>query len=129
MTADEPHPGTRPRSTGTRVPLVCPECGDPARAVPPQEWPLAGWAPRPRFSHHDGTPLCPVVGPDGYTPAEPSGAAMSGAAPAATRPTDNTTTGRATATGTSTGGIPATGADTTRYDDGDGCRTRGARLG
>src|SRR5262249_14242378 len=41
---DTEHP-TAPRPdirAETRVPLVCPECGEPARAVPPREWPLAG---------------------------------------------------------------------------------------
>ncbi len=96
MTATKPRTGTPPRPTGTRMPLVCPECGEPARKVPPHEWPLAGWAPRPRFSHHDGTPLCPVVGPDGYTPAEPTG------------PTDTDTPDPMTATG----GTSANGTDT-----------------
>jgi hypothetical protein len=86
---DTEHP-TAPRTdirTETRVPLVCPECGEPARAVPPREWLLAGFAPRPRNSHHDGTPLCAVVGPYGYTPADPIGAAAC-PAPAATGPAD-----------------------------------------
>src|SRR5438552_2258803 len=52
--------------------LYCPEWREPARAVPPTEWPLAGWAPRPAHSHHDGTPLCPVPEhPGGSRPAEP----------------------------------------------------------
>ena len=114
MTANEPNTGTRPRRTGTHAPLACPECGEPAHAVPPHEWPLAGWTPRPRFSHHDGTPLCPVLGPDGYTPAEPTG------------PTDTGTPDPATATGsTLTGSTSANGTDTTRDDDTDLCRTEG----
>jgi hypothetical protein len=60
-----------PAPTGTAAPLVCPERQEPARAVAPREWLLSGWKPRPRFSHGDGTALCPVVGPDGYEPAEP----------------------------------------------------------
>ena len=109
MTATNPRTGTPPRPTGTRMPLVCPECGEPARAVPPHEWPLAGWAPRPRFSHHDGTPLCPVVGPDGYTPAETTG------------PADTDTPDPMTATGSTS----ANGTDTTRDGGTDWCRTEG----
>jgi hypothetical protein len=60
-----------PALTGTTAPLVCPECQKPAHAVAPRECLLSGWIPRPRFSHSDGTTLCPVVGPDGYEPAEP----------------------------------------------------------
>src|SRR5947207_1133137 len=87
MTANEAPTGAPPRATGTPVALACPECGEPVRAVPPREWLLSGWKPRPRFSHHDGTPLCPVVGRDGYTPAEPTG------------PTDTDTPDPMTATG------------------------------
>lgn len=54
--------------------LRCPECGEPARPVPPRDWPLDGFASRPDASHHDGTPLCPVPGPTGSQPAEPIGA-------------------------------------------------------
>jgi hypothetical protein len=107
MTANEPHTGTQPRPTGERVSPVCPECGEPARAAPPREWPLAGFTPRPRYSHHDGTPLCPVVGPDGYTPAEPAA-------------TDNTP-----AHDTPPHDTPANSADTARDNDGDQCRTEG----
>ncbi len=85
MTANESRTQHPTPPTGTPGPLVCPECGEPPRAAPPREWPLAGWKPRPRYSHHDGTPLCPVVGPDGYTPAEPTGpagTAATGATPA-----------------------------------------------
>src|SRR5438067_2874333 len=114
MTATEPGTTTRPRIAGTPMPLVCPACGERAHAAPPNQWPLAGWAPRPRFSHHDGTPLCPVVGPDGYTPAEPTG-------PACTDTPDP-----ATATGsTATGNTSANVTDTTRDDDTDRCRTDG----
>jgi hypothetical protein len=114
MTATEPGTTTRPRTADTPMPLVCPECGEPARVVPPNEWPLAGWAPRPRFSHHDGTPLCPVVGPDGYTPAEPTG------------PADTDTPDPATATGsTATGSTSANVTDTTRDHDTDRGRTEG----
>ncbi|RQW98756.1 hypothetical protein [Micromonospora inaquosa] len=51
--------------------LRCPECGEPARPVPPRDWPLNGFTPRPVTSHHDGTPLCPAPGPNGSQPAEP----------------------------------------------------------
>jgi hypothetical protein len=86
-----------------------PECGEPARKVPPREWPLAGWAPRPRFSHHDGTPLCPVVGPDGYTPAETTG------------PADTDTPDPMTATGSTSANV----TDTARDEGTDRCRTEG----
>jgi len=42
--------------------------------VPPREWPLAAFVPRPAASHLDGTPLCPVPSPHGSQPAEPAGA-------------------------------------------------------
>lgn len=66
-----------PAPAGITQTLTCPECGEPARPAPPHEWEwlLSGWKPRPAFSHHDGTPLCPVIGPDGYEPADPIGAA------------------------------------------------------
>ncbi|MEU8370077.1 hypothetical protein [Micromonospora tulbaghiae] len=54
--------------------LRCPECGEPARPVPPRRWPLDGFASRPAASHHDGTPLCPVPDPNGSQPADPIGA-------------------------------------------------------
>src|SRR5690348_11001815 len=91
MTANEPRTGAPPRPTDAPVPLVCPECGEPARATPPREWQLAGWTPRPRSSHHDGTPLCPVIGTDGYAPAEPTGLADAGT-PAPATGTDSTST-------------------------------------
>jgi hypothetical protein len=68
-------PARTPATTGAALSLTCPECGEPARRVPPHDWPLSGWAAWPGFSHHDGTPLCPVIGPDGYAPADPTGAA------------------------------------------------------
>ena len=101
--------------TETRVRLVCPECGEPAHTVPPREWPLAGFAPRPGFSHHDGTPLCPVVGPDGYTPAAPTHAAAC-PEPAVTGPAASTS-----ASGTAT--RPGMTAATRR---GTGFRTGGS---
>ncbi len=53
--------------------LRCPECKEPARPMPPRDWPLNGFVPRPAASHHDGTPLCPVPGPNGSQPANPVG--------------------------------------------------------
>lgn len=49
---------------------VCPECGEPAQPVPPLYW-LPSYGPRPGWSHMDGEQLCPVMGEDGYQPAEP----------------------------------------------------------
>jgi hypothetical protein len=69
-TSPHHHDHGRPADPGS---LRCPECGDPARPVPPHEWPLAGYAARPGASHLDGTPLCPVYGPHGAQPAEPVG--------------------------------------------------------
>ncbi|WP_236718643.1 hypothetical protein [Actinoplanes sp. TFC3] len=66
-----PHDHDRPAEPGS---LRCPECGEPARPVPPREWPLAGFAAGPGASHLDGTALCPVPGPHGSQPAEPVGA-------------------------------------------------------
>jgi hypothetical protein len=130
MTASQPRTGTPHPPAGTPIPLVCPECREPARAVPPRDWLLAGWKPRPRFSHHDGTPLCPVVGPDGSTPAEPTGAAPSTAAPdtgpAAARPADTGAPDPATGTdSTPTGNTSANGTDSARDDDTARCRTEG----
>src|SRR5258706_7975239 len=53
---------------------MCPECGEPAVKVPPASlmpWQAHGLA-APQWSHRDGTPLCPVIGPAGYQPAEPA---------------------------------------------------------
>jgi hypothetical protein len=51
--------------------LMCPECHEPVVEKPPIRWHWA-WGPTPRYSHHpDREPLCPVVGDDGYEPAEP----------------------------------------------------------
>jgi len=60
--------------TGT---ACCPECGEPAVNRPPYPSPwLSTWTatghPVPAWSHHDGQPLCPVIGPDGYQPAHPT---------------------------------------------------------
>lgn len=56
------------RDDTPRPALVCPECGETARSAPPRTW-NPTWGPRPEYSHTDGKPLCPVVGPDGYHPA------------------------------------------------------------
>ena len=50
--------------------LVCPECGVAARRYPPRRW-VATTGPRPRWSHPDGEPLCPVPGATGSRPADP----------------------------------------------------------
>lgn len=50
--------------------LVCPSCGEPARWCPPRG-PIGTGVPRPRYSHRDRTPLCPVMGPDGLGPGVP----------------------------------------------------------
>lgn len=59
--------------SGTAVP-ACPECGEPVQPVPPTV--AACWSgqgrPVPQWSHLDGQPLCPVVGPAGYQPADPT---------------------------------------------------------
>jgi hypothetical protein len=52
------------------VQALCPECGQPAVPSPPTSWTPA-WGPRPSYSHVDGEPLCPVVGPHGSQPADP----------------------------------------------------------
>jgi len=39
------------------VDLFCTGCGAPARTTPPAAW-NPTWGQAPRFSHHDGQPLC-----------------------------------------------------------------------
>ncbi|MGF7236471.1 MAG: hypothetical protein ACQSGP_16120 [Frankia sp.] len=53
--------------------MTCPECGELAVNRPPTTlFPYtAHGAARPEWSHTDGEPLCPIVGPDGYHPAQP----------------------------------------------------------
>ncbi len=46
---------------------VCSQCGEPAKEAEPSSWAPA-WSTTPQWSHQDGEPLCPVVGPDGYEP-------------------------------------------------------------
>jgi hypothetical protein len=68
---DGPEVPTEPDGEAAEPPqLVCPECGEPVVRRPPTNW-LPAWGPRPEYSHADGEPLCPVVGPDGYRPADP----------------------------------------------------------
>lgn len=62
MTTPHNHPHGPTVAPGS---LCCPECAERARPVPPRRWPLDGFASRPAASHHDGTPLCPVPGPNG----------------------------------------------------------------
>lgn len=52
----------------TPAAMVCPECGEAVRQRRP-----ATLVPglRAEWSHLDGEPLCPVMGPDGYEPAQP----------------------------------------------------------
>ena len=59
------------QTDGTRV---CPECGEPARHLPPTArfpW-AAHHLPVPQWSHTDGEPLCPVPSDTGRQPAEPA---------------------------------------------------------
>ena len=60
-----------PKESGS---MVCLECGEAAHRAPPPRWAPAN-GPRPRWSHRDGEPLCPVLGPDGYQSAKPVTAA------------------------------------------------------
>ncbi|MFF5293009.1 hypothetical protein [Paractinoplanes globisporus] len=62
---------TTPPRQSARTGLRCPVCDETTRPVPPDEWPLRGFAPTPGASHLDGTPLCPVIGLHGAQPAEP----------------------------------------------------------
>jgi len=62
-------PAVGPRVVG----LACPECEEEVTTSPPTT--LAPYEAhgmqRPGYSHLDGEPLCPVMGPRGYQPAEP----------------------------------------------------------
>ncbi|WP_239336871.1 hypothetical protein [Frankia sp. CiP3] len=49
---------------------VCPECGERAVAAAPRSTAPAGQTVA-AWSHIDGQPLCPVIGPSGYQPAAP----------------------------------------------------------
>ena len=62
-----------PAAPGARA-MTCPECGEDARRQRPAS--LVNWRAHgiaaPRWSHLDGSPLCPVIGPSGgYEPARP----------------------------------------------------------
>jgi hypothetical protein len=64
---EQPGPYATPVARAT-----CPECGE-AVPRPPDDlvpWQAHGLA-APAWSHTDGSSLCPVVGPDGYRPADP----------------------------------------------------------
>ncbi|MBL7491178.1 hypothetical protein I6A60_38635 [Frankia sp. AgB1.9] len=52
------------------TPMVCPECGEPAVPHRPAVPAVAG-RDDGTWSHRDGQPLCPVIGPHGYQPADP----------------------------------------------------------
>lgn len=58
--------------------MTCPECGENAYQSPPTDlvsWEAHGMT-RPKWSHRDGSSLCPVIGPSGgYRPARPAEAA------------------------------------------------------
>lgn len=51
----------------------CPECGELARRTVPTDLTAQQRAQglRPSYAHHDRSQLCPVVGNDGYEPAQP----------------------------------------------------------
>jgi hypothetical protein len=67
---DELQTGKAAVASPAAVDLICPRCEESAQAVPPTVWdPDDG--PRPDYSHLDGLPLCPVIGPHGYAPAHP----------------------------------------------------------
>lgn len=54
---------------------ICPECEEDAIPTPPRDDRVPYQAlglPTPTWSHRDGTPLCPVIGPHGYQPADPA---------------------------------------------------------
>src|SRR5262249_2437094 len=55
-------------------PAVRPECGAPAYPGPPTALVRGGGHGMPPrgWSHADGEPLCPVLGPGGYQPATPA---------------------------------------------------------
>ena len=49
--------------------IYCPECGDRAEDMPPEDWRVPGEVPAYRHAA-DRTPLCPVMTSAGYRPAE-----------------------------------------------------------
>ncbi|MEU6449631.1 hypothetical protein [Streptomyces sp. NPDC046979] len=50
--------------------LVCSECGEAAQQVSPSDW-IGAWGPAPKWSHTDGSSLCPEMGLNGYQPCQP----------------------------------------------------------
>ncbi|WP_216586836.1 hypothetical protein [Streptomyces brasiliscabiei] len=48
----------------------CPECFEPAVESPATDI-APCWGDPPAWSHEDGSALCPVVGANGYEPAQP----------------------------------------------------------
>ncbi|MGJ6962546.1 hypothetical protein ACSDR0_11615 [Streptosporangium sp. G11] len=50
--------------------LICPECRESVQRQAPARWTPAN-GPAPAHSHLDGEPLCPVMGANGYEPAQP----------------------------------------------------------
>jgi hypothetical protein len=70
---DQPAGGDQSATGADVVGLVCPECGEDAVEQPPAAlvpYEAHGQAV-PAYSHPDGEPLCPVMGPRGYQPADP----------------------------------------------------------
>ncbi|WNV83245.1 hypothetical protein [Umezawaea sp. Da 62-37] len=65
---------TRAGDARARAVRKCPECGEPALSKTPQDLTPSQrrGKHRPAWSHRDGTQLCPVVGRDGYEPAQPA---------------------------------------------------------
>ena len=64
----------KPSANTGNTTYLCSECGETAVNRPPTRdlTPYSAHGmPRPSWSHEDGTPLCPVMGPDGYQPANP----------------------------------------------------------
>jgi hypothetical protein len=57
----------------TDADMACPTCGEPAREGTPTDLVPAHYTGQkaPEWSHADGTQLCPVIGSDGYRPADP----------------------------------------------------------
>ncbi|MEU5448690.1 hypothetical protein [Streptomyces californicus] len=49
---------------------ICPECYEPAQESQAVDIAPA-WGDPPAWSHEDGSALCPVVGANGYEPAQP----------------------------------------------------------
>lgn len=56
--------------TSVYVTIYCPECGDAAEDMPPEDWRASGGVPGYRHVG-DRTALCPMRTSTGYGPAEP----------------------------------------------------------